>query len=138
MMFPLLLLFTITNTTPPTNAASNAAFVSSSLELCNPVLSFGMPISRVPLITLSFVILTIFVGMLFQTLRQKAYGKALGLLFILAGGITNTLNRLIFGCVHDFLPFFGLFQNNIADWLITIGTVILIISLFQKHPQHKI
>lgn len=40
---------------------------------------------------------------------------------VIFGGFSNSMDRIIFGCVRDGLPFFGLFSWNIADGLIVLG-----------------
>lgn len=52
--------------------------------------------------------------------------QTIGLIFILAGAISNILDRLYFGCVIDFirLPFWPLF--NLADAFIVIGVIITV------------
>lgn len=43
---------------------------------------------------------------------------------ILAGGAANTLSRIIWGGVVDYWSFFGLFYNNLADYMIVVGLFI--------------
>jgi len=52
--------------------------------------------------------------------------KTIGLILILAGAISNILDRLYFGCVIDFIkiPFWPLF--NLADAFIIIGVIITV------------
>jgi lipoprotein signal peptidase len=56
----------------------------------------------------------------------------LPLLLILAGGISNLIDRMHYGCVIDFinLKFWPIF--NIADIYITIGGIIVLCCLFIK------
>ncbi len=55
-----------------------------------------------------------------------------GILLILAGAVSNILDRLYFGCVIDFIkiPFWPLF--NLADAFIVIGVIITVWSIY-KH-----
>jgi lipoprotein signal peptidase len=43
---------------------------------------------------------------------------------ILAGGAANLVSRVVWGGVVDYLPFFGLFYNNLADYMIVGGIII--------------
>ncbi len=49
---------------------------------------------------------------------------------ILAGGVSNIIDRIVFGGVRDWLgvPFIDL-TNNLADWFVFIGVVFLIYEL---------
>lgn len=48
----------------------------------------------------------------------------------LAGGLSNFLDRLYFGCVRDALSFFDLFLFNISDILLCIGSLCMISAFF--------
>lgn len=43
---------------------------------------------------------------------------------VLAGGGANLVSRVVWGGVVDCLPFFGMFYNNLADYMIVGGIVI--------------
>ena len=49
--------------------------------------------------------------------RQKMW-------LILAGGVANVVSRIVWGGVVDYWNLYGLFSNNLADWMITIGLVV--------------
>ncbi len=42
-------------------------------------------------------------------------------LFLLAGGMSNLFERVVFGCVLDYIPLFRLTMFNVADLFLTIG-----------------
>jgi signal peptidase II len=52
----------------------------------------------------------------------------LALLLILAGAISNFIDRLLFGFVIDYLAFFSRSYLNLADLMIAAGMLILISS----------
>lgn len=56
---------------------------------------------------------------------------------ILTGGLSNLIDRYIYGGVVDYLDFFGLLKNNIADYLIILGLILLIVGLFLKKENIK-
>ncbi|HAI62829.1 MAG: Lipoprotein signal peptidase [candidate division WWE3 bacterium GW2011_GWF2_41_45] len=80
---------------------------------------------------LSFVVL---VGV-FYLIRKKYFVSRLsrlGIIFILLGGIGNTLERVFTGCVRDYVDFFGQFRFNFFDLLVTSGVFLLIYELWKN------
>jgi lipoprotein signal peptidase len=57
--------------------------------------------------------------------------KGLGL--ILAGGVMNIGERWLWGRVNDYwtVPIVNI-NNNLADWLIAVGVVVVLWELWQK------
>ena len=75
----------------------------------------------------------IFLALSFLTytfLRTKDRLQKLGLLFVLAGGFGNFIERFFYGSVTDYLHLrigtTSLFVFNFADFLITLGAVLII------------
>lgn len=57
----------------------------------------------------------------------------IGLFLIVIGGALNTYERIRFGHVHDYWNFLGTgIYNNINDWLIGIGLILFLISIWKK------
>jgi signal peptidase II len=90
---------------------------------------------RVPL--LSIVSLLVVIGLLIYLWRQWSVllrKEKWGFSLIIAGAIGNLLDRVFRQQVTDFMYFHiydrGLFVNNLADDLISIGFVILLIAAF--------
>ncbi len=56
--------------------------------------------------------------------------KSFGLFLVVTGGWVNLLDRLRFGYVRDYwnVPFANI-KNNLADWLIFIGMIVIICNL---------
>jgi lipoprotein signal peptidase len=69
----------------------------------------------------SFIVISILI-IWFKSSRDP------GLLFILTGGLSNLLDRLILGYVIDwiYLPFFPFSVFNLADTYITLGLILAI------------
>jgi len=101
--------------------------------ICNPNLAWGISIQPY-----FFWILwsSIILGLLFflQTSKNKLVP-----ILILSGAISNLVDRLIYGCIIDFIDLNFLFTNfkgwplfNLADLLIVLG---LIIIIFKKNKN---
>lgn len=65
---------------------------------------------------------------------QKRVGW--GWLLFFAGGISNILDVLMKGAVRDWIPVQLLgFHNNLADWYIAAGVVLILWQLFTKKEK---
>lgn len=97
----------------------------------NPALALSLPLSNAVAITAAAVILIVIVYYLIKTAKSPKIFLALGLIF--AGAFSNLLDRLHFGGVIDFfnLPYFPAF--NLADLYISIGAMLLLLSLRKPH-----
>lgn len=87
--------------------------------VCNPGIAFGL-----------------FAGLFVSGSLKRVinlYGATIfALALILGGGISNITDRLIRGCVLDFINLKIWPAFNLADIAITLGTVILLISVTRK------
>lgn len=82
-----------------------------------------------------FLILLFFI---FYIQYSKFFNKHKYPIFIiLTGGLSNLIDRIIYGGVVDYLNFFGLLKNNIADYLIIFGLILLSVGLFLKKENIK-
>jgi len=112
--------------------------------ICNKGVSFGLPF-----FTLAFFILGIFLFFYVFNLKFKIFNlksisnlkfqilnysklTLLGIILIISGGLSNIADRIMSGCVIDFidLKFWPVF--NLADIYITIGGIIILCVLFFK------
>jgi len=89
------------------------------------------------LIVLSSLALVILVSALYRALPRTQMASAL-LWLLLAGGIGNLADRLIFGYVVDFfsVQFVQFPVFNVADICLTVSAIFLIIALL-RHPDEK-
>lgn len=110
-------------------------FVLPFLELklfFNPWLALSLPLNGILIIAVSSIILVVLVSCLIKTAQNNLKSfLALGLIF--AGACSNFIDRLRFGAVIDFLnlPYFPAF--NLSDLYISIGAVLLLLSLRKPH-----
>lgn len=102
--------------------------------LCNSHGAFGIfNISTVFVFLVWLVILGIF-------LKEKQNAKILAFALIAGGGLANLTDRLIFGCVRDFinlslipwLRFLNFPSFNLADFAITCGALMLLLLVFKE------
>lgn len=75
--------------------------------------------------------------------RQLAWNAAVGISFVIGGGIGNIFDRFYYGSVTDFMHLdFGIFQTgifNMADLSIMTGvTILLINNLINRKISNKI
>jgi signal peptidase II len=103
--------------------------------VCNKGAAFGILRDQVPL----FIGTAVFsIVLIIRTLkRHHRLGLtlySLSLAFILAGALGNLIDRLRLGCVVDFLDFRIWPVFNIADSAITVGAVLLGLSILKRDP----
>ena len=103
--------------------------------VCNQGIAFGIKLGNSSLgferffvIAVVILLAIIFAGFVCegQNLRK------LSLAFILGGGVSNLLDRILFGCVRDFLNFGLISSFNLADSTIMIGVLVMIYSLVKR------
>lgn len=82
----------------------------------------------------SYLLLVIGFGILIWIIlrSQLLSSNSYSLVFILAGGISNLIDRIIHGYVIDYANFINLNKFNLADLYILIGIVFFLILLTNK------
>lgn len=97
--------------------------------VCNRGSAFGIPAGS---LIYSFAVLLLVLLLIYF---ENSKRNILGLSLIFAGGFSNFADRVIFGCVRDFvnLRVFPVF--NLADVEITFGVVLIIYSLLLKKNE---
>ncbi len=91
--------------------------------ICNRGIAFGIDLPEKLIWTLSLAVIFSFILLLFRnTLSKKPFLLAL----VLAGALSNFIDRLYFSCVTDFidLKFWPVF--NLADIYITVSVIMLL------------
>ncbi len=69
--------------------------------------------------------------LLIVAVKMRELWGRIGLFLIIIGGAGNFTSRVLFGAVVDNWNFFGLFYNNIWDYLIVVGVGVYVIHLFR-------
>ena len=92
---------------------------------CNPGMAFSLilPLGRFNIV-LTFMVL---LGALYLFVKQRARLSYAALVLILSGGVSNLIDRIMFGCVRDFIDFGFFVSFNIADSLISVGVITIVI-----------
>lgn len=109
--------------------------LSSSLGLavvCNSGYAFGIMRGYLNVLII-FLVLLIAVYNFSKAVRFNLW---IGWAFVLGGGLGNMADRLIRGCVIDFVKVVAFWPSfNLADAAISIGMMILIFSLIRERFQ---
>ncbi len=93
--------------------------------------SFGILNGKTVLLTVVVIVSLILLVALWVYLREQNAAIRLSLVFLIAGGIGNLVDRIAFGYVRDFLhfTFFDFPVFNVADSFVVIGSFMLAIAL---------
>jgi len=107
-------------------------FIFLENSVCNKNLAWSIPAAPG---VFYFFWLIIFFFLIYYFLKSQDHFERTALAFVLSGAVSNLADRLIRGCVIDFidLKFWPVF--NLADIYITIGVVMLIIKFIKKSPR---
>ena len=88
---------------------------------------------------LNIFISLLVLGLVFLlVLKEKRKNFLFGYLLILGGGVSNLIDRLIRGCVVDFIDLKIWPSFNLADSVITIGVAVLAFGMFMNIKSKKI
>lgn len=100
-------------------------------KYCNPNISWGIPITGFNF----FLLWTITMILLLNLLKKENWN--IFLIFILAGAISNVIDRLLVGCVIDFINIGQFPSFNLADSFISLGALLFFIQLIKKDFSDK-
>lgn len=115
--------------------------LNGGFYVCNGGISFGLPLSLTFFWLLLITALSLFFSYYKYLLKNSLLSPLLLLTIalIIGGAISNSIDRLLVGCVVDFLrlpwitfPFF-----NLADMAIFSGSCLLLLALSSKHPRNS-
>ena len=65
----------------------------------------------------------------------EKWGKYWGAKLMILGAMGNIADRLRWGGVRDYWNFLDVWINNIYDWVIVLGGILLIIELWRKSSK---
>lgn len=103
--------------------------------VCNQGISFGLRVHSVLFWLLCGLFLVFWLSLMHFTKSKLAPNKArlVSLLVIFAGAVANLLDRFLYGCVTDFIAFFGPFFPffNLADLYLSFGAAFFIYLNFK-------
>lgn len=102
---------------------------SSQIAMLNLGSSFGL-FPNLPIL----IYLMVLIGLLVVAVKMREFWGRIGILLIIVGGGGNLVSRVQNGGVVDNWNFFGIFYNNVWDYLIFVGILVYIIQAF----RHKI
>ena len=93
--------------------------------------SFGILNGKTVLLTVVVIVSLVLLFALWVYLREQNAAIRLSLVFLIAGGVGNLVDRIAFGYVRDFLhfTFFDFPVFNVADSFVVIGSFMLAIAL---------
>jgi len=85
----------------------------------------------------TFILISVILIAVFSYIFLKKYRGALvgdiGFTLVLVGGLMNLLEWVNKGCVRDYLNFFNLFHFNIYDIMVTVGLLLVSITIWKKN-----
>lgn len=76
----------------------------------------------------NFIIGFILVSLIVYAVKVRELIVRLGLGLMIVGGSGNLYERIVYGGLRDNLNFFGLFYNNVWDYLIVGGVVVYLVA----------
>ncbi len=98
---------------------------------CSYFLAAYIPLNVFLVLSLFLIIFS--AALLFEASRNSLEYFLSGL--VLGGGLMNFAERLVFGCVSDYINFFDLFKFNLSDVAIVVGVVGMVIRIFSREGQ---
>lgn len=98
---------------------------------CNPILSWGIPLEG---FWFWFLWIIAFGGLIFLI---KKYNYNIYLIIVLAGAVSNFFDRILHGCVIDFIKIYNFPIFNLADICITLGIILFIVNYITFSPSKK-
>lgn len=102
----------------------------------NFFIAFSLPLRGLWLnLAISLIIPTIIVFLIKAVKSKEKPIFITGLSFILAGAISNLIDRIQFGYVIDYLYLRHFTVFNLADVCISLGALLILASLYKK-PSH--
>ncbi len=100
--------------------------------ICNSGIVWGAPIMPALFYPLWLALLLFLTRLLTKAVDNR---NKVALILILAGGFSNMLDRVFYGCVRDFIDLKIWPVFNLADIYITIGVLFLILNVLRNYKS---
>lgn len=102
--------------------------------LCNTGIAFGIVIHQYFFVGL-WILITFMLGVLWWSKRDAQWSTHIPYIVIFAGALGNMIDRIIYGCVIDYIPLFSISSFNFADMLISAGALLLLMQNWTKRDN---
>lgn len=104
-----------------------------SVPVTNTGMAFGLQLPGPLMLLVVATLLVVVAGIVRSAYRQADIVRFVAAIAIAFGAVSNLLDRLEYGYVRDFLKLsFWPTTANLGDWLITLGTFVLVLSFVPK------
>lgn len=108
----------------------------AGISQLNRGVSWGLIDTKSQVILTTAIIFLMVALWLWQKPLWNRYPVVAGLLF--GGGLSNTIDRILFQGVRDWAPVPGFnLVNNIADWSITLALAAILVLEIRDHRANK-
>jgi signal peptidase II len=102
--------------------------------LCNSGIAFGVVIHQYFFVGL-WVFIVFMLSALWWSKRDTSWKMHIPFILIFAGALGNMIDRIVYGCVIDYIPLLNISSFNFADILISGGAFLLLIQNWTKHDN---
>lgn len=100
---------------------ARVVFAKTPPLVCNSGIALGLPLPSQVVLILSFIFI-LFLGWWGYGYYKEKNAASLGFLFFISGAVSNFLERILYGCVTDYIQLFSFFPSfNLADVGIALG-----------------
>jgi len=103
----------------------------------NTGIAFGIPVPLYLLILLTILLIAAFLYFSIKELNINSYLTLTAVSLVVAGGVGNFLDRVLYGYVIDFIRIWNYPTFNFADIIILVG-VLMIIAFYGRMKGTKI
>lgn len=104
---------------------------SGGFYICNKNIAFGINLPN----SIFYILWIIIVSIIIISITKYKIQDTKYAIFILSGAISNIADRLVFGCVTDFIDFKIWPVFNLSDIFITLGAIMLIYKNIMEQKQ---
>lgn len=110
---------------------------TSTDYICNPGVAFGAELPS-PVFIVMWIVVMLLILYLWYDARPSKFTWHIPYVAILAGGVSNIIDRSVHGCVIDYLRIVPWNVFNLADTAIFMGVILIIVYNWKSQPiSHK-